>query len=392
MIKWIALFLLIWFLYHIREIFPPFVVGGIFAYLLLPLIKWVSSRLRIKPALAVFVIYMLILGGFVLLTWSFGPLIINQMTELVKQRQEIAENLITQIATTTNWQTDVHKTAAELLISLEQNFGKPEELMHMGGLLSKSLLAILVTTVTSIYFIVDSNRVGQFFLRFIPSERRETIRNLSGQMNVMLSRYVRGQLLLITIMSGVAYFFLHFIFHIKYALLIAIASGFLEIIPVLGPIMATTIATIFGFAQGGVNVGLWIILCYTLARWTEDYVIIPKIIGHAVELHPLAVIFAVLCGEVMAGALGMLIAIPVAASIKVILDFCYPPLDEDEAKSDHGHGTSNHGNSHGKDAASSRKSAGREKKKETASAPEKEADVNEIVTPPSAVSENVVTD
>ena len=48
--------------------------------------------------------------------------------------------------------------------------------------------------------------------------------------------------------------------------------------------------------------------------------------GHYVELHPLAVIFAVLCGEVMAGALGMLIAIPVAASIKVILDFCYPPV------------------------------------------------------------------
>ena len=62
------------------------------------------------------------------------------------------------------------------------------------------------------------------------------------------------------------------------------------------------------------------------ARWAEDYIIVPRVMGHYVELHPLAVIFAVLCGEVTGGALGMLIAIPVAASIKVILDFCYPSV------------------------------------------------------------------
>jgi predicted PurR-regulated permease PerM len=69
---------------------------------------------------------------------------------------------------------------------------------------------------------------------------------------------------------------------------------------------------------------LGIVVFYTAARWTEDYLIIPKVIGHAVELHPLIIIFAVLCGEVMAGALGMLIAIPVAASVKVIIDFTHP--------------------------------------------------------------------
>lgn len=62
-----------------------------------------------------------------------------------------------------------------------------------------------------------------------------------------------------------------------------------------------------------------------LARQVEDYIVVPKVIGHAVELHPLAVIFAVLVGEHMAGALGMLIAIPVAASVKLILDSSYPP-------------------------------------------------------------------
>ena len=190
------------------------------------------------------------------------------------------------------------------------------------------MLAMLVTIVSSIYFIVDSKRVGQFFLRFLPQQRQKIAIDLSKQMNSILSKYVQGQLILITLMSCVAYGFLHFGFHLRYALLIAILSGFLEIIPVLGPILATTTATIVGIAQNGVDCALLIILCYTGARWIEDYVIIPRVIGHYVELHPLTVIFAVLCGEVMAGALGMLIAIPVAASIKVIIDFCYPPPAE----------------------------------------------------------------
>src|SRR5271154_440933 len=98
----------------------------------------------------------------------------------------------------------------------------------------------------------------------------------------------------------------------------------MEIILVLGPIVATTVGF---FSTNNPMMALYIIAFYTLARWCEDYFVVPRIIGHAVHLHPLIVIFAVLCGEVMAGALGMLIAIPVAASIKVIIDSMYSPTD-----------------------------------------------------------------
>lgn len=329
MVKWIAFFFLIWFLYQIREIFPPFIVGAIFAYLLLPLVKYVSHQTRLPMVFSVLIIYLLIGGTMVGLGWFFGPLVVDQLNNLINQRKELSYNLVSQVSTSFGWELDVQKTSEELLLNIENNIGTPGELVHIGGILSKSALALLVCVVSSIYLIVDSNRVGQFFLRFIPAERRAMVTDLTQRTNVMLSKYVRGQLMLITIMSVVAWIFLHFIFKLKYALVIAIASGFLEIIPVLGPIMATGIATIVGVAQNGMGVAIGIIVCYTLARWTEDYVIIPKIIGHAVELHPLVVIFAVLCGEVMAGALGMLIAIPVAACVKLILDFFYPPVDSE---------------------------------------------------------------
>jgi len=260
------------------------------------------------------------------LFWLFGARAIDQFSTLVDQRREIITNLLSQTSTAFNWQLDVEQSTNEILASIEQNFGTPGEIVHLGALVSKGMLATLVTLVSSIYLIVDSKRVGQFFLRFLSPQKREAAIEISSQMNSILGKYLKGQAILILLMFAVAYVILHFIFHLKYALLIAIVSGFLEIIPVLGPILATTIATLVGIAQNGVDSALFIILCYTGARWAEDYIIIPRVMGHYVELHPLAVIFAVLCGEVMAGALGMLIAIPVAASIKVILDFCYPSV------------------------------------------------------------------
>ncbi len=324
MLKWVATFLLIWFLYHIREIFPPFVIGGIFAYLILPLVRYVHKEANIPMKAAVLAIYVGIAGIIFALCWFFGPMLVDQMTNLWTQKQELANNFVASAKQSFGWQLP-DGAADQAVRNLEDTFGK--KFVTGIEIFSKSMLGILVCVVSSIYFIIDSHRIGQFFLRFVPEDQRQFVTNITQQTNVMLSKYVRGQLLLITIMAIVAWIFLHFIFKLKYALVIAIASGFLEIIPVLGPIIATGTATIVGVAQHGMDVALGIIICYTLARWTEDYIIIPRIIGHAVELHPLIVIFAVLCGEVMAGALGMLIAIPVAASIKLVVDFLYPPLD-----------------------------------------------------------------
>lgn len=326
MLKWFLFLIVLWFLYYVREIFPPFIMGGIIAYLLLPLVKKLSSSARIDTRWAVTIIYLLFVAVIGLLFKLFGANAIDQFTTLVAQRREIVTNLLSQISTAFNWQLDVEQSTNEVLSSIEQNFGTPGEIAHLGALVSRGMLATLVTVVTSIYLILDSKRVGEFFLRFLPEQRRQTAIDLSRQMNSILSKYLKGQVILILLMFAVAYVILHFIFRLRYALLIAILSGFLEIIPVLGPILATTIATVVGIAQIGVDSALFIILCYTGARWAEDYIIVPRVMGHYVELHPLAVIFAVLCGEVTGGALGMLIAIPVAASIKVILDFCYPSV------------------------------------------------------------------
>ncbi len=335
MIKWFFLFLFLLFVYHVREVFPPFIVGGIIAYLLNPLVKWVCREVPwMRPSLAVGIIYFGTIGIIALFCVHFGPEFANQFNKLFEQREEMIYSVVNQISTRMNFGLDVSKVTSDVLASME-SAGKPAEIVHVGGVISKSLLAIFVCIVSSVYLITDSARVGSFFLRFVPAHRRVTVVNLSSQMNLMLSKYVSGQLILIVIMSFVSWGILSS-FEIKSAMLIGIFCGVMEIIPVLGPWLAIGLATIVSCTQlhfGLISLG--VPACLFLARQIEDYVVVPKVIGHAVELHPLAVIFAVLVGETMAGALGMLIAIPVAASMKLILDFCYPPESIEHPK-EHG--------------------------------------------------------
>ncbi len=339
MLKWVVLILVLMFVYHVREVFPPFVVGGIIAYLLFPLVSilhrfltrfWVFKWMT--PGWAVAFIYLMTAAVIGTLVYKLGPTLAEQINTLVTNRQDIATKLVQSASDQLNLNLNVPESSQALLKWLEDSVANPSDIAHFGGLLSHSLLDILVCIVSSIYFMLDSKRVGRFFLRFVPDHKKTTMVNMIGQMNLMLSKYVVGQLILIALMSAVAFGFLT-CWKIKYALLVAILSGCFEIIPVLGPFIAISIAVIVAVSQFGISIQVpGIIACYMIARWLEDYAVIPAIIGHAVELHPLAVIFAVLVGETMAGPLGMLIAIPVAASCKVVIDTFYPPEhDEPQA-------------------------------------------------------------
>jgi predicted PurR-regulated permease PerM len=136
---------------------------------------------------------------------------------------------------------------------------------------------------------------------------------------------------LIALVAAVLYIVLGPILHVRYALLLAILSGVLEIIPLVGPIVAATLAVIVAFGERGTNVALIVLAVYFVLRQVEDQVIMPVVIGRAVHLHPVVTIFAVLVGLSVFGVLGGLLGVPVAAALNVTLHELYPEsggLDE----------------------------------------------------------------
>ena len=122
-------------------------------------------------------------------------------------------------------------------------------------------------------------------------------------------------------MAGVAfvvYVVIGPILHLPYALAIAVLTGVLEIIPLVGPLIATAIAGTDAFAHGGAGLALAVVVFYFVVRQVEDQVVMPVVVGRAVHLHPVVTIFAVLVGLSTYGVLGGLLGVPVAAAVNVI--------------------------------------------------------------------------
>ena len=169
----------------------------------------------------------------------------------------------------------------------------------------------------------------------LPAALVAEVLHILGDTNVMLGRYIRGQLILVVLMSTVTTIGLT-ILGIPYSVLLGIMTGVLETIPFVGPITAGAIACLvalghpnpFGWSQ--IAYVAVVAIMYTVLRHAEDYLVIPAVIGRAVRLHPAIVIFALLSGGAAFGLLGIVLAVPVAATLRLVLIYVRAKLrDED---------------------------------------------------------------
>jgi len=145
-----------------------------------------------------------------------------------------------------------------------------------------------------------------------------------GEVHGVFGTFLRGQLLLmlsIFLMTGIVLS----VVGLRHALPLALIAAFLEIIPIIGPIVAAVPAVVIAVFQeptplglSGVAYPMLIIGVYVLIQQTENHLLVPNIIGRSVDLHPAAVIFAVLAGATIGGLLGVFLAAPVAASLRIV--------------------------------------------------------------------------
>ena len=244
--------------------------------------------------------------------------------------QTIIENMVTQVAAATGWQLDVTQVTADLLDKVQTFISeKPSELLIVGNVLTHSLFFLVICLVSSIYMVLDSELIGAYILRFVPEEQRQRVSHVASVLNVKFSKYLVGQLFLVGIMSVLAYIILS-LNHVRYALILALITGVLEIIPMIGPLLALALAAAVVTSQSGLAAAGAVAGLLWAARLFEDYVVVPRVVGHAVQIHPMVTIFAVLAGDTLGGTLGMLLAVPAAAAVKVILDNLNPPLPGEE--------------------------------------------------------------
>jgi predicted PurR-regulated permease PerM len=338
--RWFALAAFALVLFLARDILPPFVIAGVLAYILSPLVDQLAARSGVSRRLTAFLVFLLIVVALGLVIWLIEARLSAEIRGLRAAGPSIVETVVNRVMGEQTLaffgqEFTPHELAVRIDLMVRSTVaewaGNPGGAFQTARSALELTLRMLLGLIAFAYLLIDGNRLMGFMMRFVPTDHREHVRIVTAEIHVVLGRFLQGQLLLIVVMAVVTYVVLEWGFHLPYALPIAVATGFLEVIPLLGPVIAGTIAASVGLAHGGPTEAALLALTYLILRQVEDQLIMPYIVGRTVHLHPLVTIFAVITAERIAGVLGMFLAVPVAAAIRVILEYAYPPEKPEDA-------------------------------------------------------------
>ncbi|MGA8330230.1 MAG: AI-2E family transporter [Mycobacterium sp.] len=191
------------------------------------------------------------------------------------------------------------------------------------GALADSLIVIVLT----VYFLIDMPRIRTTLYRMVPATRRPRAILIGDEVFAKVGAYVLGNML-ISVITGVATFIWLIVFDVPYPLLLAIFVAALDLVPIVG-------STIAGIVTAAVALTVSLPVCiatvafFIVFRLLEDYLLVPRIIGRAVQVPGLITVIAVLVGGALLGIVGALVAIPIAAALLLLTqEVLYPRLDE----------------------------------------------------------------
>jgi predicted PurR-regulated permease PerM len=304
-----------------------------------PLISWLESRKWPRWA-AILTVLVGVLGLFAGLVFAIIPVVIEQSSKLINQITRYVTNpsslddLLTQIQSIVPTEVlDVRTAAQEALAYVTD----PDNLAQIGGgVLSVSvsiatgLFGALIILILTLYFTASLGSMKRALYRLVPRSRRETFISIAEQVSHAVGRYVVGQVTL-ALINGVLSFVFLTIVGAAYPALFAFIAFLFSLVPLVGTLSGSILIVTTQLLVNTDSVSTLIVMAvyYLVYMQVEAYLLSPNIMNRAVKVPGVVVVIAALTGGTLLGILGALIAIPVAASILIIIDqVVVPKLDE----------------------------------------------------------------
>lgn len=318
--------------YYLRTVLGPFFLALVIAYVLDPVVDKMEAR-RVPRSLATMFILLPFLALIGLALWFLIPFLIREIAGLIQNFPNYVESVRRLVISWTHLEAD---TSAQELIQTGMNYLREKMQIDTARLvqpLSGFLLGLLSNTVAlvtwtfglfivplfSYYLLQDMDRIKTQAASYFPPDYRESWVEFLGEIDTVLSGFIRGQLTVCTILA-VLYSAGLLLIGINYGILAGIVTGYAFIVPYVGTIAGTILALILSVATFGVDYHLLLVAGWiALVQILESYYLTPKITGGKVGLGVIEVILAILIVGNIFGFLGVIIAVPLAASFKVTL-------------------------------------------------------------------------
>lgn len=310
----------------------PFGLALILSYILNPLVINVEKR-GYSRAWAIGLVYLGFFGTVLALAGVGIPILLRELASLVNTLPQYTQELSTRISLfRTNFQQlalpgNFHLTVADTLGSFESGLqGQLKDasaaLIGLIGYLPDLLLAPFL----AFYFLTDWTNLGRRLVSFLPVGWRPEIREILGQIDVALTGFLRGNLLvsfLVGTLTGLGLA----LAGVRYSLLLGLIMFLADLVPYLGPFIGAIPAILVGLLDSWQK-AIWALAVILVVQQIESAVLAPKILSNSTGLHPLTVIFALLLGAHWWGIPGILLSVPVAASAKIVLQHLFSKIVE----------------------------------------------------------------
>lgn len=321
----------------LRPMLAPFIVGALVAYLFDPLADRLE-RLGLSRTVVTALITAGVFGTLIVAVVSLGPMLAEQASALAKALPPMIDSAKAWLRDHADeWlaMLQVHNTHAGTQAAgvdaisesiSERAYGAGAQVVSRvasSGVAIINMAALLVITpVVCFYLIRDYDRIIAHIDGLLPLKYRDTIREQARAVDATLAAYLRGQIEVMLILATY-YAITLVILGVPYALIIALVSGSMILIPYLGTIISTGLALGVAYSHGdaGSNIVLWTLVIYGIAQVLEGQILVPNLIGEHVGLHPLWILFGLLAGGTLFGFVGVLLAVPMTAVIGVLTKF-----------------------------------------------------------------------
>ncbi len=308
----------------LKTVFAPFVIAMIISYVLNPIVSLLNHR-RVPRTIAVLLIYAVFIGMVVVIFMNLTPM-------FMKQLKELNEHLPDLTMRAQNWMDDVNDSKFlpdSIRMGIDQSLAKVEEsisemittfINKIGTTLNVVFVAFIIPFL-AFYMLKDYQMIEKTALAVVPKAQRKKTIKLLIDIDHALGNYVRGQFIVCLVVGLMAYIG-YWAIGMPYPLLLAGTVALFNIIPYLGPFFGAAPALIMA-STISLKMVLLVILVNMIVQNLEGNVISPQIVGKKLKMHPLLIILALLVGGELAGVVGLILAVPFFAVMKVMFQHMY---------------------------------------------------------------------
>jgi predicted PurR-regulated permease PerM len=316
-IKIIAILLLLYLGFLVKEVLALMFVALVFASAFDPWVDWLQHR-KWPRALSITFIYLIIIGLVTTMIYIMVPILIKEATDLANNFPYYFDKLsgflahlrqtFSHYGLADNFQSNLDSLASTLSGWTLQLVGAVYGAFN-------SLFSVFLIMVMTFYMVVEENAIKKIVWSLTSARSQAYAMNLVGRMQIQIGYWLRGQLILCFSIFLITYLGLS-ILGVKYALLLALVAGITEAVPYLGPVLGAIPAILLSLTQSP-RLALVVIIMYFIIQQLENNVLVPQIMKRAVNVNPITSIVVLLIGYRLGGVAGAIIAIPVATAISV---------------------------------------------------------------------------